>query len=60
MYLVILNNIMAKQRISATIDKKTYEMLKELLRNDEYRNKSHILEKAIKLLWEEKNDKDKR
>jgi Arc/MetJ-type ribon-helix-helix transcriptional regulator len=39
-----------KERVSATIDKKTFEIIKELLKQGNYRNKSHIIEDAIKLL----------
>tara|TARA_Y100000310_G_C20482744_1_gene715481 strand:- start:716 stop:871 length:156 start_codon:yes stop_codon:yes gene_type:complete len=50
-----------KVRISATIDEKTEKLLNSLLRDGDYRNKSHIIEKAIELLKEEKeNDKDKK
>lgn len=48
-----------KIRISATIDKKTGDILNSLLENGEFRNKSHAIEKAIELLMEVKNDKDK-
>jgi len=48
-----------KKRISATIDEKTWRILDSLLKDGKYRNKSHIIEKAIELLKkeEEKNDK---
>ena len=39
-----------KARVSATIDKKTLEIIKEFLKIGKYRNKSHIIEEAIKLL----------
>ena len=45
-----------KERISATIDKKTLAIVKELLKKEKYRNKSHIIEEAIKLL----NKKDEK
>ncbi len=48
---------MSKERVSATISKETSKMLKELLDGDEYRNQSHIIEKAIKLFWEVKRGK---
>ena len=51
---------MAKERVSATIDKETSKKIKELLDGDEYRNQSHIIEKAIKLFWEAKRDKNKK
>jgi len=47
-----------KIRISATIEKQTEEILNSLLKGGKYRNKSHIIEKAIELLnKEEKNVK---
>ena len=48
-----------KVRISATIEEETDKMLNSLLKDGDYRNKSHIIEKAIKLLKEVKNDKKK-
>ena len=41
---------MAKERVSATIDKSTIKIIDELLKEGNYRNKSHIIEDAIKLL----------
>tara|TARA_Y100000310_G_C20048697_1_gene519537 strand:- start:215 stop:361 length:147 start_codon:yes stop_codon:yes gene_type:complete len=46
-----------KKRISATIDEKTEKLLNFLLKDGEFRNKSHIIEKAIKLLAGGKNGK---
>ena len=43
-----------KVRISATIDKKTEKILKSLIKDGNYRNKSHAIEKAIELLKEKK------
>ncbi len=43
-----------KERVSATIDKKTMDKIKLLLKNGKYRNKSHIIEDAIKSLEEGK------
>ena len=45
---------MVKERISATVDKGTVELIKRILRRGNFRNKSHVIEEAIKLL-EEKN-----
>jgi Arc/MetJ-type ribon-helix-helix transcriptional regulator len=39
-----------KERISATIEKETVKMLDEIMKSGKYRNKSHIVEDAIKLL----------
>ena len=41
-----------KTRISATIDKETLEIIKKILKKKNYRNKSHVIEDAIKLLGE--------
>tara|TARA_Y100000034_G_C6575218_1_gene249399 strand:- start:125 stop:268 length:144 start_codon:yes stop_codon:yes gene_type:complete len=42
-----------KKRISATIDKETLKIIDEILKKDNYRNKSHVIEEAIKRLKEE-------
>ena len=42
-----------KKRISATIDEKTEEIIKEILEKGNFRNKSHVIEEAIKFLKEE-------
>ncbi|MFQ5531297.1 MAG: ribbon-helix-helix protein, CopG family [Candidatus Nanoarchaeia archaeon] len=39
-----------KVRISATIDKETEKIINEILKKSSYRNKSHVIEEAIKLL----------
>ncbi len=39
-----------KERASFTLDKETILILDKLLMSDKYRNKSHIVENAIKLL----------
>jgi Arc/MetJ-type ribon-helix-helix transcriptional regulator len=41
-----------KKRISATVEGRTIEIIKRILRKGKYRNKSHIIEEAIKLLEE--------
>ena len=41
-----------KKRISATVDEKTLSFLKEILKKGIFRNKSHVIEEAIKLLKE--------
>lgn len=43
-----------KVRISATIDKETEEIIEEFLKKGKYRNKSHVIEDAIKLLKNKK------
>ena len=49
---------MAKIRISATIDPETNKLLDKVIKKGKYRNKSHILEEAIKKFSkEEVNDK---
>ncbi len=42
-----------KKRVSATIDDKTEKSIELILRKRNYRNKSHVIEDAIKLLAEE-------
>jgi Arc/MetJ-type ribon-helix-helix transcriptional regulator len=44
-----------KSRISATIDEKTSKIIDRILKEGRYRNKSHIIEEAIKFL-EDKNE----
>ena len=44
-----------KERISATVDRETLRLIKKLLEKGKYRNKSHVIEEAIKLL-EEKHE----
>jgi Arc/MetJ-type ribon-helix-helix transcriptional regulator len=41
-----------KERISATVDERTIKIIKEILKKGAYRNKSHVIEEAIKLLKE--------
>ena len=48
-----------KERISATVDERTIKFLDSLIKNRKYRNKSHVIEKAIEILWEEENDNNK-
>ncbi len=48
-----------KIRISATINEETGSILEALLKSGEFRNKSHVIEKAIELLMEVKGDKNK-
>jgi len=45
-----------KKRISATVDEETIKILKEILKWGLYRNMSHAVEEAIKLLRKRKND----
>jgi len=49
-----------KKRISATIDEKTEKLLNSLLKDGTYRNKSHVIEKAIELLKKEKEHAKKK
>ncbi|MBI2044450.1 ribbon-helix-helix protein, CopG family [Candidatus Pacearchaeota archaeon] len=46
-----------KERVSATIDKETSKIIDEMLKKGNYRNKSHVIEDAIKILKEVKNGK---
>ncbi len=48
-----------KVRISATVDEKTDKILDSLLKDGKFRNKSHIIEKAIELLKEVEDEKKK-
>lgn len=41
-----------KKRISATVDDKTIKLLDSLLKDGKYRNKSHIIEEAVKIFKE--------
>jgi len=43
-----------KSRISATVDKETAKVVEDMLKKGIYRNKSHIIEEAIKLLKKQK------
>lgn len=44
-------------RISATVDEETMVLLDELMKEGIYRNKSHVIETAIRRFDEVKNDK---
>ena len=46
-----------KIRVSATIDEKTLKILESLLKEGTFRNKSHVIEKAIESLNEKSNKK---
>ena len=48
---------MVKVRISATIDRETERILDRLMKSGDYRNKSHVIEKLIKLAGEENGKK---
>jgi Arc/MetJ-type ribon-helix-helix transcriptional regulator len=39
-----------KKRVSATVDEETIKIINEILKTGIYRNKSHVIEDAIKLL----------
>jgi len=39
-----------KKRLSATVDEETIKVIKEILKKGTYRNMSHIIEEAVKLL----------
>jgi len=41
-----------KERISATVDEGTSKKIEKLIKEKKYRNKSHFIEEAIKLLVE--------
>jgi len=46
-----------KQRISATVDKETKNMIDILIKVGNYRNKSHVIEEAIRLLAKKNENK---
>ncbi len=46
---------MIKSRISATVDKETIERIERILNKGKFRNKSHVIEEAIKEM-ENKNE----
>ena len=46
-----------KKRISATVDEKTEKLIDLILKEGTFRNKSHVIEEAIKLLKKE-NEKN--
>ncbi len=41
-----------KERVSATVDEKTIKLIDKILKIGKYRNKSHVIEKAIEVLNE--------
>jgi len=45
-----------KERASFTLDKKTALILERLVKKGKFRNKSHVVEEAIKLLEKDKED----
>lgn len=47
-----------KERVSATVDKATSKSIEDILKKGKYRNKSHVIEEAIKLL-KERNENEK-
>jgi len=47
-----------KERASFTFDKETIEILDKLTETGKYRNKSHVVEEAIKLLEKEEEKKE--
>lgn len=48
---------MVKKRISATVEDETVKLISKLLKGNNYRNKSHVIEKAIENLAKEVNVK---
>lgn len=46
-----------KGRVSATLDKETIRAIERILEKGRYRNKSHVIEDAIKLLEKKENGK---
>ena len=52
-----LEYVGGKERISATVDEETANIIKVLVKTGKYRNKSHLIEEAIKLLENENENK---
>jgi len=48
-----------KKRVSATIDEETEKIIEEMLKKG-FRNKSHVIEEAIKLLRGREDTKSKK
>lgn len=48
-----------KERISATVEKETISIIDSMLKDGKYRNKSHVIEKAVKLLREKEAEDGK-
>mgnify|MGYP001597135260 CR=1 FL=1 len=46
-----------KARVSATIEEKTLKILNSLIKDGTFRNKSHVIEKAIELIDRESKKK---
>jgi Arc/MetJ-type ribon-helix-helix transcriptional regulator len=46
-----------KKRISATIDSSTEKEIEKILKEGKFRNKSHVIEEAIKFFSEGRNEK---
>jgi Arc/MetJ-type ribon-helix-helix transcriptional regulator len=49
-----------KERVSATVDEKTIKLIDLILKKGKYRNKSHVIEKAIEILAEEEKNVKKK
>ena len=48
-----------KHVVSVSIDEETVFKIRELLRNSSLRNKSHVVEEAIKKMWQDNSKGDK-
>ena len=44
-----------KHIVSVSLDEETIAKIREILRNSSFRNKSHVVEEAIRKFWEGKN-----
>jgi len=49
-----------KERISATIEKESVKIIERILESGKYRNKSHVIERAIELLKEKEDENEKK
>lgn len=47
---------MGKERVSATIDPETSKAIEKIMKTGKYRNKSHLIEEALKFFAEERLD----
>jgi hypothetical protein len=54
-----LKYVGGKKRASFTVDKKTVNIINLLLKDGKFRNRSHLIETAIKLIEQKENDKKK-
>ena len=44
-----------KHIVSVSLDEETVDKIQEILRKSSFRNKSHVVEEAVKKMWRIKN-----